>query len=165
MLRHFSILFLLTGSAVVAQESNTRFRGPDGDGIAADDKRLPEKWDAETNVAWQAKIKGLGWASPLVLGDRVFVASVWAEGDFERPNGGLYKGLGNRTAPDSVHHWMVYCLDLQTGKPLWEKELHSMKPPVPRHPKSTYAVETPTTDGKNVYTGNFGFLVCGIRLG
>ena len=33
---------------------------------------------AETNVAWQANIKGLGWASPLVLGDRVFVASVWA---------------------------------------------------------------------------------------
>ena len=46
---------------------------------------------------------------------------------------------------------MVYCLDLQTGKPLWEKELHSMKPPVPRHPKSTYAVETPTTDGKHVF--------------
>ena len=62
-----------------------------------------------------------------------------------------YKGLGNRKAPDSVHHWMVYCLDLQTGKQLWEKELHSMKPPVPRHPKSTYAVETPTTDGKNVF--------------
>ena len=151
MSRGLCILLLLTASFGVAQDSNIRFRGPNGDGIAADDKRLPQKWDLETHVAWQADIKGLGWASPLVLGDRVFVASVWAEGDFERPSGGLYKGLGNRKAPDSLHHWMVYCLDLKTGKQLWEKELHSMKPPVPRHPKSTYAVETPTTDGTNIF--------------
>ena len=53
--------------------------------------------------------------------------------------------------PDTIHHWMVYCLSLKTGKLIWKHETHSGKPKMPRHPKSSYAAETPTTDGKRLY--------------
>jgi outer membrane protein assembly factor BamB len=46
---------------------------------------------------------------------------------------------------------MVYCLNLKTGDILWKHEAHTGVPKVPRHRKSTYACETPTTDGKRLY--------------
>jgi outer membrane protein assembly factor BamB len=46
---------------------------------------------------------------------------------------------------------MVYCLSLDTGAVLWKHETHTGKPQIPRHPKNTYAAETPTTDGKRLY--------------
>ncbi len=67
------------------------------------------------------------------------------------PSKGLYLGQGVRDPAKGVHHWMVYCFDLKTGKELWKHEAHAGQPKVPRHPKSTYAAETPTTDGERLY--------------
>ena len=55
----------------LAQENWTRFRGPDATGVVPDDPRLPDTWDKETNVLWKAKIRGWGWGSPIVWGDKV----------------------------------------------------------------------------------------------
>ncbi len=135
----------------VAQENWTRFRGPDATGVVADDARLPDTWSKEKNVLWKAPIPGWGWGSPIVWGDKVFVSAVHSDNDYEKPKGGLYLGRGRSEPPDTVHHWMVYCLSLKTGKVLWKHEAHTGKPQIPRHPKSTYAAETPTTDGKRLY--------------
>ena len=56
-----------------------------------------------------------------------------------------------RDPAKGIHHWLVYCFDLETGKELWKHEAHTGRPQVPRHPKSTYASETPTTDGQRLY--------------
>lgn len=137
--------------AAFAQENWTRFRGDNGAGVANDDRRLPEVWDQTENVLWKTRIPGWGWGSPIVWGDRVFVSAVHNDDDYEKPKAGLYAGGGRGEPPDTVHHWMVYCLSLETGKILWQHEAHVGKPQVPRHPKSTYAAETPTTDGKRLY--------------
>ncbi|REK13101.1 MAG: serine/threonine protein kinase [Planctomycetota bacterium] len=134
-----------------AQENWPRFRGADGTGVVEDDPRLPEVWDPETNVVWKAKIPGRGWGSPIVWGDKVFVSAVHSDEEYEAPKGGLYLGQGRGEPPDSVHHWMVYCLSLKDGEVLWKHEAHTGKPEVPRHPKNTYAAETPTTDGERLY--------------
>ena len=68
-----------------AQENWTRFRGPDATGVVADDPRLPDTWDKETNVLWKAKIRGWGWGSPIVWGDNVFVSAVHCDDDYEKP--------------------------------------------------------------------------------
>ncbi len=138
-------------SATSAQQNWPRFRGADGTGTVADDLRLPDQWDQEQNVQWAADIPGWGWGSPIVWGDRVFVSAVHSDEDYEKPKGGLYLGRGRQAIPDSVHHWMVYCLNLNTGDLIWKKEAHAGKPKVPRHPKNSYAAETPTTDGKRLY--------------
>ena len=46
---------------------------------------------------------------------------------------------------------MVYCLDIKSGDVIWKQEAHAGKPVVGRHPKSSYAAETPVTDGERVY--------------
>jgi outer membrane protein assembly factor BamB len=134
-----------------AQENWTRFRGPGANSVVADDVRLPDEWDKEKNVRWKADLPGWGWGSPVVWGDQVFVSAVHSDDDYENPKGGLYLGRGRAAPPDTVHHWMVYCLDLQTGDIVWKHEAHTGKPKIPRHPKSCYAAETPTTDGKRLY--------------
>lgn len=136
---------------VSGQDNWPRFRGPQANGVVPDDPRLPEIWDQETNVRWKTRIPGWGWGSPIVWGDRVFVSAVHSDDEYEKPKGGLYLGRGRPAPPNTVHHWMVYCLSLKTGSLLWKHEAHTGKPQVPRHPKSTYAAETPTTDGKRLF--------------
>ncbi len=145
------VFSLLLANSLTAEDNWTRFRGANGTGVVADDPRLPDTWDKETNVLWKAEIPGRGWGSPVVFGDRVFVSAVHSDDDYDSPRAGLYLGGGRPAPPDSVHHWMVYCLSLKTGEMLWKHEAHTGKPTIPRHPKSTYAAETPVTDGKRVY--------------
>jgi outer membrane protein assembly factor BamB len=134
------------------------FRGPDSLSVADEDPRLPETWSQTENVVWVREIPGLGWSSPVVWGDKVFVTTVVSEGEVEEPKKGLYFG-GNRPAPPAdEHHWRVYCVDAETGEPCWETTVHSGVPDFPKHLKNTYASETPATDGERVYAyfGNLG---------
>ena len=143
--------FLLLEASAAAQDNWPRFRGADGTGVAADDPRLSDTWDQESGVQWKTEIPGRGWGSPIVWGERVFVSAVHSDEQYDKPKRGLYLGRGRAQPPDSVHHWMVYCLSLDTGEVLWKHEAHTGKPQIPRHPKNTYAAETPTTDGKRLY--------------
>lgn len=133
------------------EETWPRFRGPDADGVAEDDPRLPVTWSTTENVAWAADVPGWGWACPIVWGDRVFLSTVVADEPGVEPSKGLYLGKGVRDPAPGVHHWLVYCFDLDSGEERWKKVAHSGEPVVPRHPKSTYAAETPVTDGERVY--------------
>lgn len=134
-----------------AQESWTRFRGNNGDGVSPDDRRLPTTWSKTDNVKWVNEVPGLAWSSPVVWGNQVFVTTVVSDEVNEQPKKGLYLGEGVREPEKGVHHWLVYCFDLATGKELWKHEAHVGEPQIPRHPKSTYGSETPTTDGERLY--------------
>jgi len=120
-------------------------------GVTEDDPQLPERWGRDENVAWQTEVPGWGWSCPVVWGDKVFLTTVVGEAEYEKPRKGLYLGQGRRKPPKGVHHWMVYCFDFNSGKVLWKREAHQGEPTSPRHPKSTYAAETPTTDGERLY--------------
>src|SRR5439155_23068987 len=52
------------------------------------------------------------------------------------------------------HRWMLYDLDLKSGKVRWERELRTSEPLAAKHPKNSYASETPITDGQRVYVYN-----------
>lgn len=146
-----ALLIALVTTSVMAQEHWTRFRGENANGVVADDPRLPVNWNAKQNVQWKTNILGWGWGSPVVWGDRVFVTAVHSDLDYEKPKGGLYLGQGRQAPPDTVHHWMVYCLNLNDGTIIWKHRAHHGKPLIPRHPKSTYAAETPTLDSERLY--------------
>lgn len=144
-------MLLLSSSAAFGQDSWPRFRGPNADGVAHDDARLSTTWSKTANIKWSADVPGYGWSCPIVLNDKVFLTTVVSEGEIEGPKKGLYLGQGVREPAKGVHHWLVYCFDLKTGHELWKHEAHAGEPQVPRHPKSTYATETPTTDGERLY--------------
>ena len=129
----------------------TRFRGANADGVAADDPRLPDRWSKTENVKWVADVSGRGWSGPVVVEDTVLLTSVVSDGEDAEPKAGLYLGAGVKAPPKGVRHWLVHGFDLKTGKQLWKHEAHKGEPKVPRHPKSSYAAETPTSDGERLY--------------
>src|SRR5262249_61031019 len=63
--------WLLLAEGAVA-EHWPRWRGPFGTGVSPE-KGLPIEWSRAQNVAWRARLQGLGVSSPVVWGDRVFV--------------------------------------------------------------------------------------------
>jgi len=158
------ILSLFACASAGAASNWPQFRGPGSLGVS-DEKNLPETWSPTQNVAWKTEIPGRGWSSPIVWGDRVFVTSVVNEGQTEPPKKGLYFGGDRPTPSKDIHHWMVYCLNLKTGKTLWEKEVHRGAPQNPLHIKNTYASETPVTDGERVYAyfGNVGLFCLSMK--
>ncbi len=155
-------LFVLFGvraeAAEPAPDKNwPQFRGPGARGVY-ESKNLPDTWSTNQNIVWSVTIPGWGWSSPIVWSDKIFLTSVIAEGDVETPKKGLYFGGERRTPSRDNHRWMIYCLDFQSGKIRWEKEVHHGPPEQPRHLKNSYASETPVTDGERVYAyfGNVG---------
>jgi hypothetical protein len=80
------------------------------------------------NVAWKTDLPGRSWSSPIVWGDRVFLTAVVNVGQSEPPKKGLYMGGERLLPPKSEHLWKVLCLDLATGKMLWEKTVHQGVP-------------------------------------
>ena len=149
----FSILTLLTAwqSTTAMAQNWPQFRGPTAMGVADDHPQLPEQWSASENVRWVADIEGWGWSGPVVWGDKVFLTSVSSDSDYEQPKKGLYAGSGRPEPPEGTHHWIVYCIDLGTGRTIWKREAHQGVPVSARHQKSTYASETPAVDGQRLY--------------
>ena len=151
------ILSGLVPQVCTAASDWPQFRGPGSLG-APEQKNLPETWSANQNVAWKTEIPGRGWSSPIVWGERIFVTSVVSDGPVEPPKKGLYFGGERPTPPKAVHHWLVFCVDLPTGRIAWQKQVHEAPPAGPVHLKNNHAAETPVTDGERVfaYFGNHG---------
>ena len=153
------LLLPLFANPVLGADSDnwSQFRGPGSRGVATN-TNLPDVWSATKNVSWKRDIPGRGWSSPVVWENRVFLTTVTTEGEYEKPKKGLYFGGDRPKPPSAVHHWQVLCLNLQTGKIDWQKEVHKGKPATAIHIKSSYASETPVTDGERVYFyfGNVG---------
>jgi len=146
------VLGVALGQGVAARAADEwpQFRGPQSSGVSSA-AGLPDAWSITENVRWKTAIVGQGWSSPIVWGNRVFVTSaVQEEGKPEAVKKGLYL-FGDRPTPKTPHRWMVYCLDAQTGKILWERQAGRKVPEYGRHLKNSFASETPVTDGQRVY--------------
>jgi outer membrane protein assembly factor BamB/protein tyrosine phosphatase (PTP) superfamily phosphohydrolase (DUF442 family) len=126
------------------------FRGPRASGVA-DGQNLPDQWNGKTgeNILWRTPIPGLAHSSPVVWGDRIFVTTAVSTDPKASFRPGLY-GDGDASKDRSVHRWMIYALDKQSGKILWERVAYQGEPIEKRHIKSTYANSTPVTDGRIV---------------
>ncbi len=102
-----------------------RFRGPNGAGVSTE-KGIPVQWTPD-NMLWKTALPGVGHSSPIVWGDRLFMQSSSAD----------------------AKQRMMLCVDANSGKLLWSKNLPGNKSVV--HKLSSYASGTPATDGERVY--------------
>ena len=138
-----------------------QFRGPEA-GVAPNHPDLPDRWSETENVVWKVDIPGLGWSSPIIWGDHVFVTTAISAGEEPQPVKGLYDPGDQHGKTDAVapQRWMVYDIDLNTGKIRWNRELQSAVPTIKRHLKASFASETPVTDGERlyVYFGSIGLV-------
>ena len=147
--RPFVLLFLLA-AALGAEPNWPSFHGPGGSGVAVGPETRT-KWDLESGdgVWWRRPIPGLGHSSPVVWGDRLFLATAISEGDRHELRIGLYGDIGP-VDDESVHEWRVLCFDKKTGDLLWEKTAHRGVPAIKRHTKATHANTTLAVDGERV---------------
>jgi outer membrane protein assembly factor BamB len=150
-----------------------RFRGPSSN-PTAENPNLPVSWSKTENVEWAVDVAGVGWSSPVVWGNRVFLTAATSDKPMKQPSLGVdfsndylaelrRQGLSSaeankklyerdREMPDElVISLMLYCYDLETGKKLWERQMYTGRPAGGRHSKNSFASETPTTDGERVY--------------
>jgi len=118
-----------------------RFRGPNGSGIAADDKPVPTRFGEGENLRWKVTLPGAGVSCPIVVGERVFVTAYSG-----------YDGSGG-TQVDLVRH--LVCLDARTGDVVWKRDIEAVLPEDPWSgmgvPAHGYASHTPASDGQRVY--------------
>ena len=114
----------LTVSAVRGQEW-TRFRGPNGTGIS-DAKTVPTLW-TEKDYNWHVELPGIGHSSPVLWGDRVFLAS----------------------AVEDTAERILMCVSATDGRILWEKrypsEVHE------KHLRNSFATPSPACDEAHAY--------------
>lgn len=165
-----SFLLALTATAATATASETvnwpQYRGAHSDGLA-EGATLPDTWSETENVVWKAAIPGWGWSSPIVWGNRIFLTSAVGEKEIKTPHVGGYPG--GHVRADDVHRWMIWCVDFDSGKIIWERVAHQGVPPRQRHPRNSFASETPVTDGERVYAyfanlGLFCYALDGAKL-
>ena len=173
MLKHSTSILLLVAllAPVTAQDDASgagnwpSFRGPNASGVA-EGHAAPTRWNAETleNVKWKTPIPGLGHSSPVVWGNRIFVTSAVSGQEKPLLKVGLYGDI-TPVNDDTAHRWMVYCLEKETGRIVWERVAHSGVPRIKRHPKSTHANSTPAVDGKHVvaFFGSEGLYCYGMN--
>ena len=158
MLAPLVVLIVLGHSPISeADERWPQFRGAGARGIS-EDSALPTQWSETENISWSTDVPGLGWSSPIVWDDSVYLTSVVSTESVEEPLGGLYRGSETWVPSAAEHRWMVYAFDVETGAMRWQREVHRGAPPRGHHLKNTLASETPITDGKSVfaYFGNIG---------
>jgi len=112
----------------LASDEWSQFRGPNGSGVSST-TGLPQEFGPNKNVVWKTELPP-GHSSPVLTRDRIFVTAYTKEKD--------------------NHKLFVICLDRQTGKILWQRE-------VPRTREGRLqnvngpASPSPVTDGSNVY--------------
>ena len=120
---------LLLGAASLPMASwaapNTEwssFRGPGGRGVA-EGYPTPVRWNADPaagpleNVRWKVPVPGLAHSSPIVWGERIYLATaIRTEGDAPLVTTG--GGAGTAADDDVEQSWVVLCYEAGTGREL-----------------------------------------------
>ena len=113
-----------------------RFRGPNSDGHVQMD-RVPVEWSDTNNIEWRVPIAGLGWSSPVVVDNRIYLTTAIPQ--------------GTRLS------LVAMAIDASTGKPIWEREVRSVDSIPSIHSKNSHASPTPIVSNGSVFI-HFGTL-------
>lgn len=172
-------LLTSTGSA----QNWPEFRGPHGDGHA-DVKSAPTKWSETENIKWKTPIKGKAWSSPTVWGKQIWLANAPPDGSelyavcLNLDTGKIEHNvlLWKVAEPQFCHEMNSYasatpaleegrgyfhfgvhgtaCVDLKTGKVLWDRPPFDPDLPCNHH---RGAASSPIIHGKLIFLTFDGF--------
>ncbi len=137
---------LLTAQFPAAGQNNswTHFRGDELNGIVPEGD-FPVNWNDSTNIEWKFETEGRGWSSPVVYDDQVWMTSATAAGD----------------------RMFALCINLETGKKIFEMDLFTPDTVYRRHAVNSYATPTPAIEEGFVYVhfGRYGTACIDTRTG
>lgn len=109
-----------------------QFRGPGGQGHS-DAKNLPLTWSETENIVWKVPIAGLGWSSPSIQGQQIWLTTAIDDGK-------------------SLH---AVAIDRINGRTLHDIEVFRLENPGSVHQKNSHASPTPLIEDNRVYV-HFG---------
>lgn len=127
----------VVAAGIWAADSWPEFRGPLGQGHYKGS--LPTEWSKTNNVAWVQTLPGVGWSSPVVVDNRIYLTT------------------GEPVAGTKDYSLRTLCLDAKDGKILWNEEVfkeNGAKAPG-IHTKNSHASPTPLLHGDRLYV-HFG---------
>lgn len=105
------------------------WRGPQHNGCADPDQKLPAGLDPARHTLWAAPVPGRGHGSPIVVRDRVYLV----------------------TADEEEQTQSLLCYHRQSGRLVWNTVIHSGHLPEKINKKATHASTTPACDGERLY--------------
>lgn len=124
---------LTTASALQAASLTSAdwpaWRGPTRNGLAAPGQNPPTEWSETQNILWKVPLPGRGHSSPTVVGECIYLA----------------------TADPVKRAQSVLCLDRQTGKLVWQTEVHAANAETGKHANSTAASSSVACDGERLF--------------
>lgn len=129
-----------------------QFRGADGQGHS-EATDLPVRWSEQQNVIWKTPIPGLGWSSPVIEGNQIWMTAAHAtEVNEQEKERRLASNTGSQPLSVCDHLSMrAVCVDRATGKLLHDIELMTKDDPDPIHTLNTFASPTPVIEGGRLY--------------
>lgn len=122
-----SIFFIIGLTSCTKSQNWPGWRGPNQDGTSIE-TNLPTKWDSITNVSWKTEVPGIGYSSPVIWEDRLFIF----------------------TAIPETRERILLCYDCNNGNLLWQETVLTA-PLEDKHKDNSYASGTPATDGNLIY--------------
>ena len=144
-------VFLALLVSLIAQQASANwpsFRGPQGTGVSPSGNP-PIEWSEAENVLWKVPLDGVGHASPVVWGDRIYVLSAQEiQDDGKQPE---TAAGGERSAPARTHRFAVAAHDLATGARIWRTVVREVVPHESLHTTASQASSSPVTDGERVW--------------
>jgi outer membrane protein assembly factor BamB len=143
------VLLCLAPSLEAAQDIFwPAWRGPTGNGHAADSANPPIQWSENENVKWKVELPGLGNSTPCVVDNKIILS-------YTKPTGRKIevteKDSSGNLKPNEFHKLFVIAYDLKNGEEIWKTEVAEAVPNSVCHPTGSYAAASMVTDGKQVY--------------
>ena len=110
-----------------------QFRGPQANGHSSA-RDVPLRWAAAEGVVWKVEVPGRGWASPVHRDGKIYLTTA------------VVTDGGEESNPKADRSLRALCLDLATGRTLWDVEVFRQdgaSAPDTIHQKNGHASPTP----------------------
>ncbi len=128
-------MWLLLPALLSAADNWPEFRGPRGDGRAANGDP-PIEWSEAHQIKWKVDIHDRGWSSPVVWNDQIWLT----------------------TATEDGKQMYAVCVDRETGQIEHDILVFENEHPSYCHPTNSYASPTPVIEAGRLYVhfGSYG---------
>ncbi len=119
----------------------------------------PVHWDEKTNIRWKVPLPGLGHATPVIWGDRIFVLTAVPADGTELNRRNLIGRIRGTLSRMNVFRYEVLAINRTDGSLLWRRIARVESPHEGRHESGSWASCSPVTDGEHVIAsfGSRGF--------
>ena len=128
-----------------AEDNWPNWRGPHRVGVSKS-TNLPTHWSESQNIVWKTPLPSWSGASPIIWGDRIFIASPSDPDAGQAPVTRRFPRVRRSTA--GGRDLLLLCINKRDGSVIWEKKLASDNQ---QYGKQNMSSPSPVTDGKHVW--------------